>query len=181
MHSDDVTYDQVFQIARNPLNQLLQVILSVGEAYDDLEEMRNSRTAQAWARDLRGLQNTGLTQLDIDATGKTVKCRPGFALFSAVNVNRDVVLSGFTNAGNNQTTLITGRPDNDTLTIADASGLVTETGGGDERAIVNATTEERDKLQDLIDGYTAAKEVIDAARNVAVTTAERRNLMRRVS
>ena len=133
----------------------LAVLDALDEAADyavKLTDAQDGGTVLAWSRTLYGTVDTGNVTLTVDSAAKTVKCVAGANLFANARPGRDVQLTNFTNAGNNQTTEITAVPDADTVTIGDATGLVNET-DGNARAQENTTAEE----QAIVTGITTIR------------------------
>lgn len=137
-----------------------------------LTDAQDGDTSANWSRILYGTANTGSVTLTVDATAKTVSCLSGAGLFSNFRVGRDVQLNLFSQAGNNQTTEITAQTA-DSITIANATGLVSET-DTTARARENATLDERTAVDAVIATIARFNELKDALDNVAVTTADRR-------
>ena len=138
-----------------------------------LTDAQDGGTVLAWSRTLYGVGDTGSVTLIVDSAAKTVKCQTGAGLFANFRVGRDVQLTSFVNAGNNQTTEITARPDDDTITIGSATGLVNETDTS-ARAQENTTAEEQAIVTAIVavrDRFSEGEDFLD---NVAVSTANRR-------
>jgi hypothetical protein len=98
--------------------------LSLGGTFDDLIEAALCGT---WST---GLSATGT--YGIVAGSKTLSAPTGNP-FANVNVGQWVYVKGFANATNNGWHQVTSKPDNNTLVFGNDTGLVTETGSGDER------------------------------------------------
>lgn len=154
----------------------LAVLDALDEAADyavKLTDAQNGGTVLAWSRTLYGVGDTGSVTLTVDSAAKTVSCLAGAGLFANFRIGRDVQLTSFVNAGNNQTTEITTRPDDDTIGIANATGLVNET-DSTARAQENTTSEE----QAIVTAVTAIRDRFseggDFLDNQPVATADRR-------
>ena len=155
----------------------LDLLNAVDQGYDEslkLTDAQNGATTLAWSRTLYQVGDTGVVTLSVDSAAKTISCLTGAGLFANFRVGRDVQLTNFTNAGNNQTTEITAKPDDDTITIGSATGLVNETDTS-ARAQENTTAEEQAIVTAVIAVRDRFGEFKDCMDNVAVATANRRD------
>ena len=157
---------------------LLRELPAAEEVYQDLLAAQDTATDLAWGRILFQTVDTKTTTLVVDATAKTVSCRAGANLFANVQVGRNVQLTGFTNAGNNQTTEITSKVSNDAIGIADATGLVDETDTA-ARAQENPEQYQLDKIDALQATALAVHELWDALDNAStIAVKDRAALLR---
>lgn len=155
----------------------LDLLNAVDQGYDEflkLTDAQNGATTLAWSRILYQVGDTGSVTLTVDSAAKTVSCITGAGLFANFRIGRDVQLTSFVNAGNNQTTEITARPDDDTITIGNATGLVNET-DSTARAQENTTSEEQAIVTAVIAVRDRFDEFKDCMDNQPVTTADRRD------
>ena len=143
--------------------------------YLELTDAQNGQSVQVWTMDIYDLGDTKQSTLTVTASTRTISCLTGAGLFANFRVGRNVYISGFTNAGNNQSTVEIAAVTDDSITLIDSSsGWVDET---DENARVReiGITDETDKVNAIITTKDRFKELKDALDNVAVTTADRRN------
>jgi hypothetical protein len=166
------TFEEVERILQIPCRTLLREMGSGEEVYQDLLNAQNSQTVLAWSRDLYGLPDTGNVTLSVNATTKVISCRTGANYFAGFQIGRDVQITNFTNAGNNQTTEITAQS-NDSITVGDATGLVDETDDPNARVQQNPTQEQQDSVTAVVNTALSLHELYGALTNVATTTADR--------
>lgn len=167
-----LTIADVERALQIPARTLLREITAAEEVYQDLLNAQDSQTVLAWTRDLFAKPDTGNVTLSVNATTKVISCRTGANYFAGFEVGRDVQITNFTNAGNNQTTEITAQT-NDSITIGDATGLVDETDDPNARCQQNPTQDEQDIVTAAVNAAAALHELYGAMTNVATTTADR--------
>lgn len=139
----------------------------------ELTDAQNGATVLAWSRILYGLADTANATLTVDVATKTVSCLAGANLFSGFRVGRDVQLTNFTNAGNNQTVEIK-TVTADSITLVDTStGWVNET-DTNARGQENPTADEQAKVTAITNARTYLSDGADFLDNAAVATADRR-------
>lgn len=163
-------------VVKDGLKTLTESILTSLDAAADyavrLTDAQDGGTVLAWSRTLYGVGDTGSVTLTVDSAAKTISCLTGANLFANFRVGRDVQLTSFVNAGNNQTTEITAVAA-DSITIGSATGLVNETDNS-ARAQENTTSEE----QAIVTAVTAIRDRFseggDFLDNGIVATANRR-------
>lgn len=172
-NKDNLRISVVEQGLKTHCNALIDAIDAAADYAVKLTDAQDGGTTLAWSRTLYGVADTGNVTLTVDAAAKTISCLAGAGLFANYRVGRDVQLTNFTNAGNNQTTEITSTPTVDTIGISSATGLVNET-DNNARAQENTTAEEQAVVTSIISVRDRFSEVKDAIDNTAVTTANRR-------
>lgn len=92
-------------------------------------------------KDVAQVHDTGSAALtiNVNATNRTFIRTTGSFATDGFEVNDTIDTSGFTNGGNNTTKIIesitTTTNSNDTITVTSATGLVTESGNGNERIV----------------------------------------------
>lgn len=147
-HNEDLTWADVVRKIEAPCRILLREIPAAEEVRLDLIAAQNGATDLAWGRTLFECFDTKNVTLTINETANTVACQAGANLFANARVGRDVQLTGWVDADNNQTTEITAKIDSDTIEIANHTGtLVNAT--EDARAQENPMQFELDKIDDL--------------------------------
>lgn len=156
------------------------VLTAVDNAYSQylrLTDAQDGGTVLAWSRTLYGLADTGNSTLSVDAATKTISCATGANLFSGFRVGRDVQITNFTNAGNNQTVEVK-TVTADSITLVDSStGWANETDDTNARVQENPTQPEQDKVTAVTNTSIRFSNLKDALDNVAVATADRRAIM----
>jgi len=171
-NKDDLRINVVEDGLRTHCNAIIDAIDAAAAYADNLTDAQNGSTVLAWSRILYNVSDTGQATLTVDSAAKTISCLTGANLFSNFRVGRDVQLTNFTNAGNNQTTEITV-VSNDSITIGSATGLVNET-DTNARAQENTSSTEQDKVTSVTtvrDRFSQGKDFLD---NAVVATADRR-------
>ena len=147
-YNDDLTWDQASRNLEVSSRTLIRELKSGEETYQDLLRAQGNATDLAWGRILFETGDTGVGTLTMSASSSTISCLSGAGSFSGHRVGRDVQISNFSNAGNNQTTEITAKLDNDRIVIGNASGLVSETDNA-ARVQENPTQNELDQIDEL--------------------------------
>lgn len=180
-YSKDVTIQVAMDAMGRLSAEMVQLILKAEEGYNNLLEAKGTDTAAIWARRLHNLVKAGPNKLTIDATARTVSCLDGAQLFSHFAVGQMVELSGFTEAANNDTGLLVTANDADRITFGDSTTLVDEIGTGDELAEVEATAEQTERTQAMIDAGIALHDVWEIANNVVVAQEDRMDYWRAVA
>jgi len=171
-NKDNLRISVVEEGLKEHCNAVIDAIDAAADYAVKLTDAQDGGTVLAFSRTLYNVADTGQATLTVNAAGTTVSCLTGANLFANYRVGRDVQLTNFTNAGNNQTTEITA-VSADSITIGGAVGLVNETDNNaraqentnaEEQAIVTAITTVRDRFTQMQDGLD----------NIAVATADRR-------
>lgn len=175
-NKNDLSISVITQGLKTHSNSVLDSIDAAVKYANQLLDAQDAQNDIVWGRILYGLADTEISTLTVDATAKTVSCLSGAGLFANFRIGRDVQLASFTNAGNLQTTEITSKPDDDTIGIGNASGLVNET-DTTSRVMESPTLAEKDVVADINTMITTLKELGDALDNAAVTTADRRDVI----
>lgn len=172
----DLRLATVKSMLKEHINDVLLAIDSGAKLAQSLTDAQNGTTTLAWSRVLYGTADTDNSTLTVNATAKTVSCLAGAGLFSAFRVGRNVQLTNFTNAGNNQTVEIKAVTA-DTITLVDTStGWVNET-DTNARAQENTTIAEQDVVTAIIATRDDLTELKNALDNVAVATSDRRSVL----
>ncbi len=181
-YSQDVTIATAMNTIGLFAGEMVQVILKAEEGYNNLLEAKGTDSADVWARRLHALPDAGPSKLSVDATAKTISCLIGAGLFSEFTVGQMVETSGFTDAANNAAGwLVTDVPDHDSIVFGDSTTLVDETGTGDELVEVEATAEQTERTQAMIDAGVALHDMWEIANNVAVAQEDRMDYWRAVA
>lgn len=157
-YKNSVTVSEVYRTLEAHGKTLLRVTDEAEQSYQALLEAQNGDNDGAWARRLFELPTTGVIQLTIVASDRTVEGQPGHAVFSGYVAGRSVELANFTNGGNNQITAITSVVNNDKLHIGNATGLGDETDSAAE-AVLRQTTEEAAIVADIVSAMDALHNV----------------------
>lgn len=181
-HSLDLRIVDVQRMADTRLRGLWEFMILAKAAFDDLLEARTAAGGNDtdFARILFGLGRTNAVQLDVNATTGVITATDGFSEFSGFEVGRRATLSGFANAGNNASFLVTAAT-GITITVDDpGAALVTETGTGDEMAKMDPFQEEIDKVVDYKDAFIAANDINTFFTGGAPATADREPDFQRV-
>lgn len=179
--SDLLTLEEELRETRLIARQLISAINAAYEKYNDFQEFDGGRVLQIVTQDLFELAKVREATLSIVSGTGVVTCLTGYNLFSVLSVGDQIAMSDWTNAGNNVNRYISAKADNDTITLDDLTGLVTETDKAGVNFRVRAKTWQTDIVQDIIDANDAFKIPWDAMNNVAVTTAARMDTLRRVT
>lgn len=158
-YREELSWDEVKQKMLAPCRTLIREIAAAKEVSAYMADAQDTLTDLAWGRILFDTGDTRNVTLTIDATAKTIECLPGAGLFEKHKVGRDVQITGFVTAGNNQTTEITSKVSNDKIGISSATGLVNET-DTTARAQGNPDSIEQDWI-DKLQLATAALDSID--------------------
>jgi len=180
-YSKDVTIDVAMRSVGDLAAAMVSAIIRAEEGYNNLLEAKGADDADIWARRLHSLPTTGTTKLTIDATAKTVFCITGANLFSRFLVGRTVQLSGFTDPANNDTGFLVTEVGGEYITLGDSTTLVEEIGVGSELVEAEATTEETERTQAMIDAGIALHDIWECANNVVVAQGERMDFWRAVA
>lgn len=144
---DKTTFDNMQVKNKQIAIQLLTAILAAEDHYKFLLDNQDGETDLQWGRILFQLGDTGQTKLSMDAVANRISAEyPGEAPFASFVPGRKCQINAFPSAGNNITTMVTAKIDNDTIEIGEAVGLVTETGNGDERVRQNPLGAETDRV-----------------------------------
>lgn len=173
-YKSDLRIGAVQALMASRSRAVIDAIDAAAKLSAELTDAQGGDTVLSWSRTLYGTGNTGNVTLTVDATAKTISCTAGAGLFANFRVGRDAQITGFSgNAGNNQTTEITAQTD-DSITIANATGLVNET---DPNAKVqeNTTADEQAIVTALVAAHARLAQLQDALDNSAVVTADRRS------
>lgn len=173
----DLTFTDEVRKLEAPCKILLRELAAADAVYLDITDDQDGITDLAWGRILFETTDTQNTTLIMDAVAKTVSCRTGANLFANIRVGRNVQITSFLTAGNNQTTEITAKISNDTIEIGNATGLVSET-DTTARAQENPEQFELDKINELQATALALHELYGALTNEITTTADRAALLR---
>jgi hypothetical protein len=104
------------------------------------------------------IDTTASQTIGVTATTRVYTRSAGSFLTNGFAVGMNVLFSGFTNAGNNGYKTITA-VDATTMTVAPSTALVTETGTGDERCVVEKAFT-RASGSFITDGFTVGMSVI---------------------
>ena len=172
-YKEQLRISTIESLLRQKILNILSALDEGAELADQLTDAQDGATVLAWSRILYALADTGNATLTVDSATKTISCLPGANLFSNFRVGRDVQLSNFTNAGNNQTVEIKTVTD-DSITLVDSSsGWVTET-DTNARGQENPTSPEQDKVTAITEARSDLSEGKDFLDNVAVSTSDRR-------
>lgn len=172
-YKDDLRIATVKSLLREKIIALIDAVDGAARLAAELTDAQNGATVLAWARTLFGLADTGNVTLTVTASTKTISCQTGANYFSGFRVGRDVQLTNFTNAGNNQTVEIKSVAA-DRITLVDSStGWVDET-DTNARVQENPTQPEQDEVTGVTNVRADMSEMQDALDNVAVATANRR-------
>lgn len=172
-NKDDLRIAVVADGLKTHCEAILTALDAAADYATRLTDAQDGATVLAWSRILYNVLDTGNVTLTVDSAAKTISGPTGSGYFANARVGRDVQLTNFTNAGNNQTTEITAVPNNDTITIGNATGLVNET-DTNARAQENTTVEEQAIVTTVTTVRSRFSEMQDALDNTAVTTADRR-------
>ena len=175
-YTSDLRLATVQALLKEKINNVIAAIDDGADLAKRLTDAQDGSTVLAWSRVLFGTADTGNNTLTVNATAKTVSCLAGAGLFSAFRVGRNVQLTNFTNAGNNQTVEIK-TVTADTITLVDTStGWVNET-DTNARGQENTTLTEQDVVTAITNARTSLSELKNALDNVAVATADRRAIL----
>lgn len=187
-YQGDDTFENISRQLAGSARSVVQALILGEELYQDIQDgfVASGNTNTAYARVLYQLPDTGKVRLAVDATAKTITAVDssgtklnGANTFAAFQVGQDVKTTLFANAGNNITsTIITGKPDSETITIGEAATLVNETGSGDERVQQQPNSIQIDAVAALMNTVAAIHELYGALTNVATTTSDRIALLR---
>jgi len=175
-YSEELRWADVVRKMEISSRTLLREVVAGEETYQDLIKAQDSRSNLVWGRILFNTADTEFITLVVDATAKTVSGPAGGGYFSGFRVGRDVFFSGFTNGGNNQTTEITG-VSSDTITIADATGLVDETDTV-ARAQENSDSGEIAFVAGLLSSMAGLHDLYLAFTNNSITASDIAGLLR---
>lgn len=175
-HNDEITWADAVKKIEAPCRILLRELPAAEEVRLDLIAAQDSATDLAWGRILFETGDTRTSTLTVTASTKVINCLTGANLFSGFRVGRNVQLSAFTNAGNNQTTEITA-VDSDSITVGDATGLVDETDTA-ARAQENPDSIELDKIDDLQATMVGIEDLNKALNNTTITASDIIGLLR---
>ncbi len=165
------TIDDVLLIMEQQGKTVLRVLNEAEQAYQGLLSAQDGGTNLAWSRRLFQLSDTGNVTLTVVASDKTIEGQPGHSVFQSFTPGRDIQITNFTNAGNNQTLEISSVVNPDKLYLAGWSAPVDET-DTNARGQENGTQPELDIVQDIVDGMDALHELY-LARVQDVTSADR--------
>lgn len=175
-YKEDLRISVVAAGLKERIEAILNAIDEGAKYADELTDAQNGATVLAWSRILYGLADTSNATLTVDATAKTISCLAGANLFSGFTVGRDVQITNFTNAGNNQTVEVK-TVTADVITLVDSStGWVNET-DTNARVQENPSQGEQDVVTAVTNTRSDLSELQDALDNVAVTTADRRSVL----
>ncbi|MDH3981290.1 MAG: hypothetical protein OES84_00140 [Kiritimatiellaceae bacterium] len=175
-YKDELRISAVESLLKQKILNILAALDEGVELADRLTDAQDGATVLAWSRILYSLADTGNATLTVDSATKTISCLTGANLFSNFRVGRDVQLTNFTNAGNNQTVEIKTVTD-DSITLVDSSsGWVTET-DTNARAQMNPTQTEQNKVTAITNARSDLSEGGDFLDNVAVATSDRRSVL----
>lgn len=175
-YKDELRIATVEARLKESITALIDAIDAGTRLATELTDAQDGQTVLAWSRDLYGLADTGNATLTVDQATKTISCPTGANLFSGFRVGRDVQISNFTNAGNNQTVEIK-TVTADSITLVDSStGWVSET-DTNARVQENPTQPEQDKVTAVTNARSDLSEGGDFLDNVAVVTADRRSVL----
>lgn len=131
---------------------LMRSLNQIRAARDDFIEAwtASGGTDQDWADRLFNHPRVEGYALSVTAASGTIAAPANSGGFGQVRPGVKIKLSGFTNGGNNVEKVVATRPSADSITVTDNTGLVDETGGGDEIAQVRANAEEVGVVADYI-------------------------------
>lgn len=162
--------DVILEIERQA-KTLQRVLDEADRSYDALLAAQNGATNLAWGRILFSLADTGNVTLTAVASDKTIEGSPGHSVFTAFKPGRNIQITNFTNAGNNQTVEVSSVVSPDKLYLAGWTAPVDET-DTNARAQENPTQPELDIVQDVVDARVAMNE-LSLARFQDVTSSNR--------
>ena len=174
-YKKDLKIAGIEQRLKERCRALIDAIDDGHQTYLELTDAQNGQSVQVWTMDIYDLGDTKQSTLTVTASTRTISCLSGAGLFANFRVGRNVYISGFTNGGNNQSSVEIAAVTDDSITLIDtSSGWVDET---DETARVReiGVSDETDKVDAIIATKDRLEEFKDALDNAAVATADRRN------
>lgn len=177
--SDRYTIEELERRTRNAVNQLITAINSSKEAYDDFKEFQSGRINQPVAQDLFELVKVRNATLSIVAATGVITCKTNYDLFAGLSIGDPIAMTGWVAAGNNADKEISAKG-TDSITVSDITGLVNATDDAGVTIKVKAEVWQTDIVQDYDDAYDAVLVAWNSLNNVAVTTADRMDTLRRV-
>ena len=175
-YKDDLRISTVAARLKETGTAIIDAIDAGTRLSTELLDAQGSDSILEFSRRLYGLADTGESTLTVDATLKKISCLAGANLFSGFRVGRNVQLTNFTNAGNNQTEEVKEVSADYIIFVDTSTGWVNET-DTDARAQEDPTQPEQDVVSAVAATRQDMAELQDALDNAAVATSNRRAVL----